>query len=65
MIKRKQPEKIWADDDTEFLSALRTLCTECGFHLYSTFSAKKSVFAERNIRSLKKLIYSYSEEKCT
>ena len=28
MIKHKQPEKVWVDDGTEFLGALKTLCTE-------------------------------------
>ena len=33
--------------------------------MYSTFSEKKSAFAERNIRSLKNIIYRYLEEKWT
>ena len=65
MIKHKQPEKVWVDDVTEFLGAFKALCTERGFHLYSTFSEKKSAFAERNIRSLKNIIYSYLDEKWT
>ena len=65
MIKHKQPEKVWVDDGTEFLGAFKALCTERGIHLYSTFSEKKSAFAERNIRSLKNIIYRYLEEKWT
>ena len=33
--------------------------------MYSTFSEKKSAVAERNIRSLKNIIYRYLEEKWT
>ena len=65
MIKNKQPEKVWVDDSTEFLGAFKQLCTKRGIHLYSTFSEKKSAFAERNIRSLKKIIHRYLEEKWT
>ena len=49
MIKNKQPQKVWVDDGTEFLGAIRTLCNKQEIQLYSTFSEKKSAFAERNI----------------
>ena len=62
MIKHKQPIKVWVD---EFLGAFKDLCNKRGIHLYSTFSEKKSAFAERNIRSLKNIIYRYLEEKWT
>ena len=65
MIKHKQPEKVWVDDGTEFLGAFKALCTERGIHLYSTFSEKKSAFTERNMRSLKNIIYRYLEESWT
>ena len=65
MIKHKQPKKVWVDDGTEFLGAFKDLCNKRGIHLYSTFSEKKSAFAERNIRSLKNIIYRYLEEKWT
>ena len=57
-MQRKLPrplKKVWVDDGTEFLGAFKTLCNKRGIHLYSTFSEKKSAFAERNIRSLKTL----------
>ena len=60
-IKYKQPQKVWVDDGTEFLGAFKNLCDKRGIHLYSTFSEKKSAFAERNIRSLKNIIYKYLE----
>ena len=65
MIKHKQPQKVWVDDGTEFFGAFKTLCNKRGIHLYSTFSEKKSAFAERNIRSPKNIIYRYLEEKWT
>ena len=65
MIKHKQPKKIWVDDGTVFLGAFKALCNKRGIHLYSTFSEKKSAFAERNIRSLKNIIYRCLEEKWT
>ena len=65
MIKHKQPKKFRVDDGTEFLGAFKALCNKRGIHLYSTFSEKKPAFAERNIRSLKNIIYRYIEEKWT
>ena len=65
MIKHKQLKKVWVDDGTEFLCAFKALCNKQGIHLYSTFSEKKSAFAERYIRSLKNIIYRYLEEKWT
>ena len=65
MIKQKQPKKVWVDDGTEFLGAFKDLCNKRGIHLYSTLSEKNSAFAERNIRSLKNIIYRYLEENWT
>ena len=65
MIKIKQPEKVWVDDGKEFLGEFKQLRNKRGIQLYSTFSEKKSAFAERNIRSLKKIIHRYLEEKWT
>ena len=65
VIKHKQPKKAGVDDGTEFFDAFKDLCNKPGIHLYSTFSEKKSAFAERNIRSLKNIIYRLLEEKWT
>ena len=65
MIKHMQPKKVWIDDGTKFLGALKTLCNKRGIHLYRTFSEKKSGFAERNIRSPKKTFHRYLVEKWT
>ena len=58
MIKHKQPKKVWVDAGTEF----KTLCQRRNIKSYQTFSEKKSAFAERNIRSLKNIIYKYLEK---
>ena len=65
MIKHNQPKKVWVDDGTEFLGAFKALCNKSGIHLYSTFSENKSAFAEKNILSLKNIIYRNLEEKWT
>ena len=49
MVKYKQPEKLWIDDETEYLGVFKRLCNSQAIHLYSTFS-EKIVFTERNIR---------------
>ena len=65
MIKKKQPQKVWVDKGTEFKGEFKKLCDKKGIHLYNTQSEKKSAFAERNIRSLKNLIYRYLEDRWT
>ena len=65
MIKNKQPKKVWVDAGTEFKGSFSTLCQKNDIEVYKTFSEKKSAFAERNIRSLKNLIYKYLEDKWT
>ena len=63
MIKNKQPKKVWVDAGTEFKSSFSTLCQRKYIEIYKVFSEKKSAFVERNIRSLKNLIYKYLEDK--
>ena len=65
MVKVKQPQKVWVDAGSEFKGSFKTLCEKKQFQIYKTFSEKKSAFAERNIRSLKNLIYKYLEDKWT
>ena len=55
MIRNKRPKKVWVDAGTEFKGSFSTQKNE--IEVYKTFSEKKSAFAERNIRSLKNLIY--------
>ena len=49
----------------ELKGSFSTLCQKNEIELYKTFSKKKSAFAERNIRSLKNLIYKNLENKLT
>ena len=59
------PEKIWVDKGREFAREFANFCQQSGIHLYSTCSETKSVFAERNIRSIKTLIFKYLHENNT
>ena len=63
MIKKKKPEKVWTDKGTEFKGAFKKFCTRRGIDTYTTQSETKSAFAERNIRSLKNIIYKFLEDK--
>ena len=65
MIKKKQPEKVWTDKRSEFKGEFKKFCEKKGIHLYTTENESKSAFAERNIRSLKNIIYKYLEENWT
>lgn len=65
MVKTKQPKKVWTDKGTEFKGAFRELCEKKGIHHYTTNSETKSAFAERNIRSLKNIIYKFLEQHWT
>ena len=65
MIRKKQPEKIWTDKGTEFKGDFKKLCDSRGIEIYHTESETKSAFAERNIRSLKNIIYKFLELKWT
>ena len=63
--KRVKPEKVWTDKGTEFKGVFEQFCKRKGIDTYTTNSETKSSFAERNIRSLKNIIYKYLEEKWT
>ena len=56
---------MWVDDATKFKGSFSTLCQKNDIEVYKNFSEKKSAFAERNIQSLKNLIYKYLEDKWT
>ena len=60
-----KPLKLWIDEGKEFAGEFKKFCNESNIHIYSTFSEKKSAFAERNIRSLKSLIYRYLDANNT
>ena len=57
-----QPEKIWVDKGREFAGDFAAFCRSTGIDIYSTKSETKSALAERNIRSLKSLIFKYMHE---
>ena len=59
------PERLWADDGKEFLGAFAKYCQSKKIAIYQTYNEKKSAFAERNVRSLKALIYRYMNEHHT
>ena len=59
---KNRPKKIWVDKGTEFAGAFEKFCAAEGIQVYSTLSETKSVFAERTIRSSKKIPYRYMED---
>ena len=65
MIKKKRPRKLWTDKGTEFRGVFKAFCDKEGIQFYHTQSETKSAFAERNIRSLKNMIYKHLEYKWT
>ena len=65
MIKNKKPKKLWTDKGTEFKGPFKAFCEKQGIEIYHTQSETKSAFAERNIRSLKNIIYKHLEQNWT
>ena len=65
MIQKQKPQKVWTDKGTEFKGAFKNLCDQEGIETYTTQSETKSAYAERNIRSLKNIIYKHLEHKWT
>ena len=62
ITKTNRPKNIWVDKVAEFAGAFIKFCTAEGIQVYSTMSETKAVFAERTIRSLKNILYSYMED---
>ena len=56
ITKRNRPKQFWADKGTEFAGAFKKFCAVEGIQVYSTMSETKAAFAERTIRSLKKIL---------
>lgn len=61
--KKIKPKKLWVDKGTEFAGEFKSYCEKESIEIYSTNSETKSAFAERNIRSLKSLLYKFMHEK--
>ena len=57
--------KVWVDKGTGLKGEFEKLCTKREIIKYNTRSENKSAFAERNIRSLKSIIYQYLEFEWT
>ena len=55
ITQENRPKKIWVDKGTEFAGAFQKFCAAEGIHVYSTMSETKAAFAERTIRSMKKI----------
>ena len=62
ITERNRPKKFWVDEETEFAGAFKKFCAAEGIQVYSTMSETKAAFAERTIRSLKKILYRYMED---
>ena len=62
ITKKNRAKKIWVDKGTEFAGAFKKFCAVEGIQFYSTMSEYKAAFAERTIRSLKKILYRYMED---
>ena len=62
---RVKPQKLWVDRGTEFAGVFKKFCSSNNIQIYSTNSEVKSAFAERNIRSLKNLLYKHMEDNNT
>ena len=62
ITKMNRPKKIWVDKRKEFAGEFNKLYKAEGLQIYSTMSETKAAFAERTIRSLKKILYRYMED---
>ena len=62
ITKKNRPRKIWVDKGTEFAGAFKKFCAADGIQVYSTMSETKAAFAERTMRSMKKILYRYMED---
>ena len=63
MITKIKPLKVWSDKGFEFKGTFEKFCESKGIDTHTTNSEAKSAFAERNIRSLKNIIYKHLENK--
>ena len=61
ITKTNSAKKIWVDKGTEFAGVFKNLCKAEGIQIFSTISETKVAFAERTIRSVKKIFYRYME----
>ena len=62
ITKSIRPKKIWVDKGTEFAGAFLKFFAAEGIQVYSTMGETRAAFAERTIRSLKKILYRHMED---
>ena len=62
ITKKNRPKKIWVDQGTGLAGEFEKFCSAEKIEIYSTMSETKTAFAERTIRSLKKILYRYMED---
>ena len=62
ITKKNRPKEIWVDKGTEFAGEFKKLCKAEGIQIQFTVSETKAAFAERTMRSLKKILYLYMED---
>ena len=62
ITKKNRPKTIWVDKGTEFDGEPKKLCKAEGIQIHSTMSESKAAFAERTIRSLKKILDRYMDD---
>ena len=62
ITEKKRSKKVWVDKGNEFVGAFEMFCAAEGIQFYSTMSETKAAFAERTIRSLRKILYRYMED---
>ena len=60
------PRKLWIDRGKEFYNkSMDYYCNKYGVERYSTDTNRKSAVAERNIRSIREIIFKYFEDRNT
>ena len=62
ITKKNRPKEIWFEKATEFAGEFKEFSKAEGIQNYCTMSETKAAFAERTIRSLKKILYRYMED---
>ena len=61
----KQSKEVWVDGGTENKGSFSTLCQKKEKEVIKFLAGKKLAYAERNMPSLKNLLFKYLEDKWT
>ena len=62
ITKKNRPRKNWVNKGTDFAGAFKKFYAAEGLQVYSTMKETKAAFAQRTVRSLKKILYRYMED---